>query len=255
MAEALSSRDLAVMVRLTQYARAVEDDPDVPLPWALLDDLAQLIECDQIWVSGQDTPRWLSFASQELPEFEAPPDMPDLLAAFTTHYWGSTCSYPDRTGDVTSVTKISDFLSDRQCHASAMYCDYDRPLGVEREMMVCLPAGAPGRTLRLLFVRGAGRDFTERDRSVLTLLRPHLEAAFWARARSRADVGQLTPRQREVLAGVARGASNRQIARSLGLSEATVEKHLENIYARLGVTNRTAAAAALHHVTPSDLTA
>jgi DNA-binding NarL/FixJ family response regulator len=40
-----------------------------------------------------------------------------------------------------------------------------------------------------------------------------------------------------------RGATNHQIARRLCISERTVAKHLENVFRRLGVTNRTAAAA------------
>ena len=42
---------------------------------------------------------------------------------------------------------------------------------------------------------------------------------------------------------VAAGCTNRQIATALFVSEATVRKHLENTYARLGVTNRVAALA------------
>lgn len=42
---------------------------------------------------------------------------------------------------------------------------------------------------------------------------------------------------------VAQGASNREVSDSLLLSVATVRKHLEHVYAKLGVSNRTAAAA------------
>ena len=54
---------------------------------------------------------------------------------------------------------------------------------------------------------------------------------------------QLTPRESEVLMWVARGKSNRDIAEILNLSPRTVNKHLEQIYAKLGVENRTSAAA------------
>lgn len=57
---------------------------------------------------------------------------------------------------------------------------------------------------------------------------------------------QLTPRQREVLAGVAAGLTDAEIADRLGVARATVGKHLEAIYERLGVHNRTSAAALLH---------
>jgi DNA-binding NarL/FixJ family response regulator len=53
----------------------------------------------------------------------------------------------------------------------------------------------------------------------------------------------LTGREGEVLSWLSKGKSNRDIAQILGLSPRTVDKHLEQIYAKLGVENRTAAAA------------
>jgi DNA-binding response OmpR family regulator/DNA-binding CsgD family transcriptional regulator len=53
----------------------------------------------------------------------------------------------------------------------------------------------------------------------------------------------LTTREAEVLSWLAKGKTNRDIAQILGLSPRTVDKHLEQIYAKLGVENRTAAAA------------
>jgi DNA-binding response OmpR family regulator/DNA-binding CsgD family transcriptional regulator len=53
----------------------------------------------------------------------------------------------------------------------------------------------------------------------------------------------LTSREGEVLVWLSKGKSNRDIAQILGLSPRTVDKHLEQIYAKLGVENRTAAAA------------
>jgi DNA-binding NarL/FixJ family response regulator len=51
----------------------------------------------------------------------------------------------------------------------------------------------------------------------------------------------LTPRQLEILLLAARGLSNRQIASSLALSEATVKRHLANIYPKIGVGSRSEA--------------
>lgn len=56
----------------------------------------------------------------------------------------------------------------------------------------------------------------------------------------------LTPREVEVLARVAEGASNKDIAASLFISQKTVGRHLANIFIKLGVTSRTAAAAWAH---------
>ena len=55
--------------------------------------------------------------------------------------------------------------------------------------------------------------------------------------------GGLTTREVQVLALVAAGKSNRAIATELFLSEKTVERHLSNIFTKLGVGSRTAAAA------------
>jgi DNA-binding CsgD family transcriptional regulator len=52
------------------------------------------------------------------------------------------------------------------------------------------------------------------------------------------DPAALTPREREVLAMLAEGRSNRAIARELVISEATVVRHVANIYAKLGVHSR-----------------
>jgi DNA-binding NarL/FixJ family response regulator len=53
----------------------------------------------------------------------------------------------------------------------------------------------------------------------------------------------LTPREAAVLALVADGRSNTDVAAALGISDRTVAKHLERAYRALGVESRTAAAA------------
>jgi DNA-binding NarL/FixJ family response regulator len=103
------------------------------------------------------------------------------------------------------------------------------------------PGHGPGRTMRLFFFRGPGRDFSERDRALLTLLRPHLHQAHLDAERRRHPVPRLTPRQWELLRLVAAGFTNAQIADQLGVAEGTVRIHLGNVYERLHVSSRTAA--------------
>jgi len=54
-------------------------------------------------------------------------------------------------------------------------------------------------------------------------------------------VEQLTEREREILALVAQGASNRQVAERLYLTEGTVKNHMSSILSKLGVRDRTQA--------------
>jgi DNA-binding response OmpR family regulator/DNA-binding CsgD family transcriptional regulator len=74
------------------------------------------------------------------------------------------------------------------------------------------------------------------------LLRLAKDSAGDTPANFRSDLG-LTTREGEVLSWLSKGKTNRDIAQILGLSPRTVDKHLEQIYAKLGVENRTAAAA------------
>jgi DNA-binding NarL/FixJ family response regulator len=82
-----------------------------------------------------------------------------------------------------------------------------------------------------------------------TVLAPEA-AATLVRSRSRpaavSGLDALTAREREVLAQIAEGRSNREIARLLHMSEKTVKTHVSSVLAKLGVADRTQAA--LHAV-------
>jgi two-component system, NarL family, response regulator LiaR len=73
-----------------------------------------------------------------------------------------------------------------------------------------------------------------------------MEEVAGPRLTSVQDGDPLTARERDVLAEIARGLSNKRIARELGISEATVKVHVSNVLRKLGVTDRTQAA--LHAV-------
>ena len=78
---------------------------------------------------------------------------------------------------------------------------------------------------------------TARGESALS---PSVASRLVGRAR-RANEQALSPRELEVLALVARGTSNKLIARDLRISETTVKTHLLHIFTKLGVDDRTAA--------------
>lgn len=61
-------------------------------------------------------------------------------------------------------------------------------------------------------------------------------------------VGSLTPREREVLALIAQGQQNKNIAANLSLSEHTIKLHIHHIISKMGVSNRTEAAAAFYQM-------
>ena len=62
------------------------------------------------------------------------------------------------------------------------------------------------------------------------------------------DIKTLSVRQREILTMLAAGESNKEIGRALNISTGTVKAHLESLYRRLDVKNRTQAAMMLNHL-------
>jgi two-component system, NarL family, response regulator YdfI len=121
----------------------------------------------------------------------------------------------------------------------------------EDELMVRgLRAGARGYLLKdtnrqVLFatLRAAARGETLLQPEILQ--RALNRAASPARQRAVEHAGvTLTHREREVLAGVARGERSNEIANRLGIRERTVKAYLASLYNKLGVASRAAAVAA-----------
>ncbi len=112
----------------------------------------------------------------------------------------------------------------------------------DSDILAAIEAGATGYLLKdappdqvVAAVRAAHRGEP--------LLSPAVTERLMRRSRQPTD-RTLTAREIEILAHVAEGKGNRAVAEALFLSEATVKSHLNHVFAKLGVENRTAAVAA-----------
>lgn len=118
----------------------------------------------------------------------------------------------------------------------------------EEYVLSSLRAGAAGYLLKDLpaaelaqAVRLAHAGIDQHNPAVIDRLLGALDRAA-GQGRPAPPPVPLTPRERDVLRLLAEGASNREIARRLYLSEGTVKNHVSNILSRLGLRDRTQAA-------------
>lgn len=132
--------------------------------------------------------------------------------------------------------RISDCVPFARFRESALYNDYYRRIRIDHAM--ALPVFVRDGLLVSFVLNRSRRDFSDRERALLDLVRPRLERLY---RRSR-TLGALSGRESEVLRWVALGKSDRQIGAILRISPRTVQKHLQKLYVKLGVENRTAAA-------------
>jgi len=154
-------------------------------------------------------------------------------------------AYRDRTGDGRACT-LSDFVGRRDLRGLELYDEFFRPYGIEYSVSIRVPLSA-AYAVDFGYTR-AGRDFSWRDRVLLDLIRPTL-AQLLARTdavrHARMADARLTAREREILDLVAEGKTNPEVAAHLVIAPGTVKKHLDHIYEKLGVENRTQAGAAI----------
>ena len=121
----------------------------------------------------------------------------------------------------------------------------------EDRITAALEAGASGFLLKDAeaddlagAIRSAHSGEVYLDPAVAGIVARRMRSGADARPRDddAAALDQLTARERDVLAGLARGMSNRAIAAELGMAERTARTHVSNILAKLGLTSRTQAA-------------
>jgi len=146
-------------------------------------------------------------------------------------------STPQATRLINAATNSDDGLELVASRISTWMADRDRP-GFARDAAFSLEDGEE-KGLQLSYLGGLSADeflfrlTVNNRRPGAEVLRQHFP---------------LTARESDVLLWIAKGKSNRDIGEILGLSARTVNKHLEQIYVKLGVENRASAAVRAAHV-------
>lgn len=128
-----------------------------------------------------------------------------------------------------------------------------RERGIGARVLVLTSFTEPASVVPALRAGAAGYLFKDVDPDALAqgiravhggqvLLEPEVAAALLSPGSAPDRLAELTQREREVLDEIARGRSNREIARALVLSEKTVKTHVSAILGKLGLADRTQAA-------------
>jgi DNA-binding CsgD family transcriptional regulator len=191
------------------------------------------------------------------------PELPldaELVAALERNVSQFPLTRHTRPGGLGTPIRRSDLQSMTAFRGSGMYWEVTRPLGIDQMVAMALTHGHRHVCVSL---NRAHQDFAPAQVDLLTQLRPLLTRRVarlsapavngpWA---TPADLTVLTARQRQVLALVAEGLTDVAIGHRLGCSPRTVDKHLEHIYRRLGVSGRTAALATAFERTSSNAAA
>ena len=217
----------------------------------VLTGLRELIPCEDITFQLMDVAEQrlrLLFVTDDGVDREESVGMVDeFQQLFWQEFWEEDgCAGPLTTGDYSTLLHHAEIWSARGPGQTRRSVRSYGAMGIKDEILVPMtPLGGTDRRL-LLFREEDSPDFSEREKAMLALARPHIAELHTRRDRELRGEPNLTPRQWEVLRQVATGASNTQIARTLGLSDATVRKHLENVFLRLGVQSRTEALARVH---------
>jgi len=153
-----------------------------------------------------------------------------------------------QSGGQGRVVDIDDLCTQRQLQRTDFYQDILKPLGVRHQVNVLLPREGWITALTI----NHDRPFTAEQHELLALASRHillahrnvcLNAEVQRSAKGVATgLLKLTPREHEVLHWLSEGKRNSEIAKILGCSTRTIEKHVENILAKTGTETRTAAA-------------
>ena len=244
----LSRSDLESVLDFAGEAAVAAREPE-RVDARLLTVIGRLIDAELIRYVQSD-PTYRTLRETALPH-SLPPFSDDLLEALQGED-NPYRAYAARTRQRHfGATRIFDIVDRKAFRRTTLYRLV--PYADAPTVQVWMP-GQDGSTWRLEAVR-PGREFSDRELALLDAVRPWLElyedrrvlgrqiAALRTVPPDQRFLARLSAREHEVLDHLADGASNQNIADALQISPGTVRKHLENIYAKLQVTNRTAALA------------
>jgi DNA-binding CsgD family transcriptional regulator len=248
----LSARDLRAIHQFLDhaYASVAEAPPDPnhhrgALPRPVLRGIesligADLVESFQIRRGSRDGPLTTDRDEDELTR--------EFAAYVRSPAWGVNPINAFTRAPSDGPVRLSAVMSPRRLRELPWHRYYLRPQNIRDQLKVWLWS-SPYAAACVSLDR-ADADFEDRDVAVLAVVQQHLaamrESLMSVRPTDADRVGEpLTIREAQVLSWVARGRPNREIAELLFISPATVRKHLEHAYAKLGARNRIEAVAAL----------
>jgi DNA-binding CsgD family transcriptional regulator len=140
--------------------------------------------------------------------------------------------------------RVSDVVTAAEWQRSPVFQEPFRDHDLVHQLGIVLDVRA-GELLRGWAVVRSGRDFSDEQMSLARLVQPLLVVLDRMHAPTpaagcteAAERYRLTPRELDVLRLLGTGCTARQIASGLRISERTVHKHLENLYAKLGCRDR-----------------
>jgi DNA-binding CsgD family transcriptional regulator len=139
-----------------------------------------------------------------------------------------------------SPARISDVMAWEQFRTTRLYLDVLAPAGGDHGLAVMLTPTITEREWVWFMASRADRDFTDAELALCVRLQPALVALYATLSlpHGASESVVLTRRELYVLRYLAGGLTAEAMARRLSISRATVRKHLQNLYAKLGTSDR-----------------
>jgi DNA-binding CsgD family transcriptional regulator len=214
--------------------------PHDPLPRPTLVALRDLIGADDAeYFELRRADRAVLASSRSDDEVEPAPGSEEAMHAFG---WQNPLNWR-RWSPADGAMRLSGRIGRRELARLEFYDGFMRPNELRDSLKIWLWASAESAACIQLWRRDS--DFTRRTQAILAILHHHLinlrAEALTIPSEFHAAGPMLTAREAEVLVLACRGASDESIAERLGMSEATVGKHLEHAYDALGVHSRSEA--------------